>query len=123
MTGFWSARAYALQSAVDTSVEGQSSVVSPWYETAMVWGQNANNSAGIGYINMDSETYSAVYDPYYEADTYAQTMILKFILGQEPLSGFDSFAQHALDLGYREARDQMQKAYNEQHSQSADFGM
>lgn len=123
MTGYWSARANALHSAIDTTVDGQQNVLSPWYEAAQVWGQNANTSSTIGYVNMDGATYEAVNVPYGEANAYAQPMILKFIMGKEPLSDFDAYAQKALSAGYRDAREHMQRAYNLQHGQAADYGL
>ena len=77
----------------------------------------------IGYVTFDGTGWSDMYDPYVEAETYALPMMLKIITGTEDLANFDAIAQKALDMGYREARDKMQTAYNLQHQQPEDYGM
>ena len=123
MTCYWSTRANVLYWAPDHTIEGQKTVSSDLYKASRIWGQNANPDMIIGYVTFDGTGWSDMYDPYVEAETYALPMMLKIITGTEDLANFDAIAQKALDMGYREARDKMQTAYNLQHQQPEDYGM
>ena len=123
MTCYWSTRANVLYWVPDHTIEGQKTVSSDLYKASRIWGQNANPDMIIGYVTFDGTGWSDMYDPYVEAETYALPMMLKIITGTEDLANFDAIAQKALDMGYREARDKMQTAYNLQHQQPEDYGM
>lgn len=50
----------------------------------------------------------------YAADfeTYAKAMVLKFILGDEPMSNYDAFLDTCMDMGLQEMTDLYQAAYD-----------
>lgn len=84
-------------------------------QSYIVWGQNAEPILNIGYVIFDGDGWGEMYTPYTEAETYARPMALKFITGAEPLDKFDEYRQTALDLGFREATEKMQQAYDLMH--------
>lgn len=47
-----------------------------------------------------------------DLDTYAKGMILKFILGDEPMSNYDTFLSTCMDMGLQEMTDLYQAAYD-----------
>lgn len=115
LSNYWSTRASALCTAPGTSMEIQKTKTSSWHAAASIWGSNAVPKLNIGYVVFDGDGWGKMYDQYVEADTYALPMVLKFITGAEDLKDFDAFAQKALDMGYKGARDAMQAAYELQH--------
>lgn len=44
--------------------------------------------------------------------TYTDEMMLKFILGQEPISNFDTFVETAKEMGVQEVLGAYESAYN-----------
>ena len=66
-------------------------------------------------VSFAGDGWAQMFDPYTEAETYFAPMILRFITGKEPIEKFDEYSQKAMDMGFAEARDKMQEAYNTQH--------
>lgn len=57
----------------------------------------------------EQETYTGYATDF---ETYAEGMILKFILGDEPMSNYDAFLQTCMDMGLQEMTDLYQAAYD-----------
>lgn len=81
----------------------------------VTWGENADASMQIGYVIFDGDGWGEMYTPYVEAETYVMPMMLKFVTGAEPLDKFDEYRETALELGFREATEKMQQAYDLMH--------
>lgn len=64
------------------------------------------------YATLSSDE-QAIYTGYAsDLDTYAKGMILKFILGDEPMSNYDTFLSTCMDMGLQEMTDLYQAAYD-----------
>ena len=107
----------------DQSVLGQQTTVTPWNESTAVWGANANFDMNIGYVSFTGDGWAEMADPYYQADSYAQVAFMNYIIGMQDVAEYDLMAQTALDMGYAEARDLMQAAYNKQHFLPENYGL
>lgn len=108
-TGYCSTRVYSVR---EGNAETMKTVIGDGQIAYNTWGQNSDFSKVIGYVNFAGDGWSEMYTPYEEADTYAAPMVIKFIIGDEPLDNFDEFAQKVLDMGMAEARDLTQAAYS-----------
>ncbi len=127
-TKYWSTRANALywlatEDGSLPTVEFQQTYISDWYQASAVWGQDAQPDYKIGYVTFEGDGWGVFSDPHTEAETYALPMFMKMMTGVESLDNYDTVVQTALDMGYAEARNLMQEAYNKQHGQPEGFGM
>ena len=60
-----------------------------------------------------SERCADIIDQYKSAcHTYTQEMLMKFILGQEPISNFDTFVKTLEEMGVNEVLGAYKSAYN-----------
>lgn len=57
-----------------------------------------------------------------DLETYAEGMVLKFILGDEPMSNYDAFLDTCMDMGLQEMTDLYQTAYDRAQEALADLG-
>ncbi len=71
------------------------------------------------YVTLDSEAQEEYLSMATELETYAEGMILKFIIGDEPMENYDAFLQQCKDMGldrmtelYQAAYDRAQEALN-----------
>ena len=123
VVGFVSVRAYDLRMAEEPTMEGQKTIIPERFETSAIWGANADPDWVIGYVTFDDTGWGDMYTPYTDAETYYTAEVLKMLTGKLSIDEFDTVSQTAWDMGYRESRELMQIAYNQQHQQSEDFGM
>ena len=112
---YWSTRASLLINGKNRTVEDQQTKTSDYQHATAVWGDHADFSDSIGFVSFAGDGWAQMFDPYTEAETYFAPMILRFITGKEPIEKFDEYSQKAMDMGFAEARDKMQEAYNTQH--------
>lgn len=63
----------------------------------------------ISLTEEESETRTAIMA---DVDTYADEMVLKFIIGTEPLASWDTYVQTLYSMGLQEALDVTQAAYD-----------
>ena len=64
------------------------------------------------YVSLSNEELEKYNGYATDLDTYAKGMILKFILGDEPLSNYDAFLNTCMDMGLQEMTDIYQTAYD-----------
>lgn len=70
----------------------------------------ANNMpAYVSLDNAEQDRYNSVAT---DLDTYAKGMILKFILGDEPMSNYQAFLDTCMDMGLQQMTDIYQGAYD-----------
>ena len=70
----------------------------------------ANNlPAYVSLDNAEQDRYNSVAT---DLDTYAKGMILKFILGDEPMSNYQSFLDTCMDMGLQQMTEIYQGAYD-----------
>lgn len=70
----------------------------------------ANNlPAYVSLNNVEQDRYNSVAT---DLDTYAKGMILKFILGDEPMSNYQSFLDTCMDMGLQQMTEIYQGAYD-----------
>lgn len=70
----------------------------------------ANNlPAYVSLDNAEQDRYNSVAT---DLDTYAKGMILKFILGDEPMSNYQSFLDTCMDMGLQQMTEIYQEAYD-----------
>ena len=70
----------------------------------------ANNMpAYVSLDNAEQDRYNSVAT---DLDTYAKGMILKFILGDEPMSNYQAFLDTCMDMGLQQMTDIYQDAYD-----------
>lgn len=64
------------------------------------------------YVSLSNEELEKYNSYGTDLDTYAKGMILKFILGDEPLSNYQAFLDTCMDMGLQEMTDIYQTAYD-----------
>ena len=70
----------------------------------------ANNlPAYVSLNNVEQDRYNSIAT---DLDTYAKGMILKFILGDEPMSNYQSFLDTCMDMGLQQMTEIYQGAYD-----------
>lgn len=73
------------------------------YNARMTWAKSGTADYGLPYLtftNEDSKRYSELMS---DINTYKDEMILKFIMGVEPLDNFDNYVDHLKELNIEEA--------------------
>ena len=70
----------------------------------------ANNMPA--YVSMDNAEQDRYNSVATDLDTYAKGMILKFILGDEPMSNYQAFLDTCMDMGLQQMTDIYQGAYD-----------
>ena len=83
---------------------------SPYAEAGLVWGQNASSNYNWTYTVFEDDDYGIFETKLNDALTYADPMVLKFIIGEESLDQFDQFRDTAKSLGLDEAQAKAQDA-------------
>ena len=90
---------------IQSEFEEQEEAIENWYK--------ASNALTIPYNVImtpdESSEYSQLYN---EISTYSSEMILKFIMGTEPLENFDKFVQAIEGMGVERAVEIKQAAYD-----------
>lgn len=66
----------------------------------------------VRFLAFNSEESNVIEEYATACNTYAEEMIAKFILGQEPLSNFDAYQQNLEDLGVQKVIDAYTTAYD-----------
>lgn len=80
----------------------------------------ANNMpAYVSLDNAEQDRYNSVAT---DLDTYAKGMILKFILGDEPMSNYQAFLDTCMDMGLQQMTDIYQGAYDRGQAALAELG-
>lgn len=80
----------------------------------------ANNlPAYVSLDNAEQDRYNSVAT---DLDTYAKGMILKFILGDEPMSNYQSFLDTCMDMGLQQMTEIYQGAYDRGQAALAELG-
>lgn len=64
------------------------------------------------YVTLDSEAQEEYMSMATELETYAEGMILKFIIGDEPMENYDAFLQQCKDMGLDRMTELYQDAYD-----------
>ncbi len=111
-SGLVSRRSNAFIGVPTMDVEKQKTEVPAQLKNGIVWGKNTDNTMAIGWVSFEGDEWGQMWDPYTEAATYADAMVLKFITGVEPIENFDKYQQKALDMGYAESLVKMQECYD-----------
>lgn len=73
--------------------------------TNLTWGQNAVADINWGYTIFDGDSWGDFDSAFNDALTYAQPMVIKFIIGEESLDKFDEFKETTKSMGLEEARE------------------
>lgn len=123
LTYYWSTRANLIRTVAEPTIAAQMTTISLDAQNGVIWGEHADREYEIGYVVFDDDGWQRMYDPYTEAITYCSAEFIKFIIGKNSLDNFEAYQQKGLDMGFREARDRMQEAYNVQHHLDKDYGM
>lgn len=80
----------------------------------------ANNLPSyVSLTNAELETYNSYAT---DLNTYAKGMVLRFILGDEPMSNYDTFLDTCMDMGLQEMTDLYQTAYDRSQEALAELG-
>lgn len=106
-SGYNSQRAEIFRYSID-SVD----TLSDRTQAQRIWSQNAKPVINLPYIIFEGDGWGIVNDQFVEAGTYADPMVLKYIIGTESLDSFDDFVATAKAMGYDGARDMMQQAFD-----------
>lgn len=84
----------------------------PEQEAAInVWSQ-PENTAWLPPITSSKEESEKMAGTYTSIKTYVDEMFLKFVMGQEPLSNFDKYAEQVKKMGLKDILDIQTAAYN-----------
>lgn len=84
--------------------------LSPRVQAQLVWGQNAAPNYNWTYTVFEGDGWGEYETKLNDAKTYADPMVLKFIIGEESLDKFDVFRSTAKSLGLDEAQAKAQAA-------------
>lgn len=84
--------------------------VSSRVQAQLVWGQNAAPNYNWKYTIFEDDGWGEFETKLNDAKTYADPMVLKFIIGEESLDKFDEFRSTAKSLGLDESRAKAQEA-------------
>ena len=76
----------------------------------MIWSQNAYPNYNWTYTTFEDDGWGEFETKLNDAKTYADPMVLKFIIGEESLDKFEEFRSTAKSMGLDEARDKAQEA-------------
>lgn len=79
-------------------------------EAGLIWSQNAYPNYNWTYTTFEDDGWGAFETKLNDAKTYADPMVLKFIIGEESLDKFEEFRSTAKSMGLDEARDKAQEA-------------
>lgn len=105
---YWSTRASIL-----LKQDGDNTKVGSAMQAMQIWGRNAEHTLRIPFTIFEDNDWSIMADYMIEVDTYAQPMIIKFIIGEESIEDkWDEFVNTCIGLGINEARDIWQKSYS-----------
>lgn len=115
-SGLNSYRSQACLGTANMDTDAQKTTLPVNMVTSVTWSKNSDNALAIGWVTFEGDAWGKMYDPYTEASTYADPMILKFITGVESIEDkWDEYQKTALALGFAQSRDEMQKAYDAMH--------
>ena len=64
------------------------------------------------YVSLDNAEQDRYNSVATDLDTYAKGMILKFILGDEPMSNYQAFLDTCMDMGLQQMTNIYQGAYD-----------
>lgn len=84
--------------------------LSPRAEACLTWGKNASADTNWGYTVFEDDLWGEFDSAYNDALTYADPMVLKFIIGEESLDKFDEFRETAKSMGLDRAQELGQEA-------------
>ncbi len=73
-------------------------------ETFITWGRDATADLTWGYLVFEGDSWGVFENHLNDALTYAQPMVLKFIIGEESLDKFEEFRSNAETMGLEDAR-------------------
>lgn len=104
-TGYASLRASFLRTAAD-----QENEVSPTAQAQMIWQENADWDSVWTFVTFSDDGWGQFDTAYNDAATYADPMVLKFIIGEESLDKFDEFKATCKRLGMDKAQELAQAA-------------
>ena len=91
----------------------QETEVSPAAETMMTWQENADWDSVWTYVTFSDDGWGQFDTAYNDAATYADPMVLKFIIGEESLDKFDEFKETCKKLGMDKAQELAQAALDD----------
>ena len=103
-TGYQSLRSILI------SVSGAETTLSSTAEAGVIWSQNASPNYNWTYTIFEGDGWGEFDAKLADAKTYADPMVLKFIIGQESLDQFDQFRDTAKSLGLDAAQAKAQEA-------------
>ncbi len=104
LLGFYSQRADLMFE------EGAEKQLSNFVQAGVTWQQNADADLAWSYVTFSDDGWSKFETPMNDAKTYADPMVLKFIIGEESLDKFEEFQKTAESLGLEQARAAAQEA-------------
>lgn len=105
VTGYDSWRHYMIRYEA-SSVEK----LSQQAEAGLIWGQNASPDTNWGYVVFSDDGWGQYESAWNDGETYANPMVLKFIIGEEPLSKFEEFRTKSKEMGLDRAQQVAQEA-------------
>jgi putative aldouronate transport system substrate-binding protein len=79
---------------------------------SVVWSDNNASKYKYPPVTINSAEAEIIGEKWTNIDTYSQEMIIKFIIGTEPLSRYDAFLSTLDKLGVKEVLRAKQDAYN-----------
>ena len=98
-------RSGLLRSSADSA-----EVLSPRAEALTTWAQNASRDTVWKYVVFADDGWGEFDSALNDALTYAQPMVLRFIIGEESLDNFDTFRETAKSMGLDKAQQAAQAA-------------
>ena len=104
-TSYNSARSAMLWSSYDSDT-----TLSPRVRAQLVWAQNAAPNYNWTYTIFEGDGWGKYESKINDARTYADPLVLKFIIGEESLDRFEEFRSTSKELGLDEAQAMAQAA-------------
>lgn len=105
---YWSTRASIL-----LKQDGDNTKLGEAMQCMDTWGKNAEATLRIPFTTFQDDDYGVMANYMTEVDTYAQPMIIKFIIGEESIEEkWDEFVKTCIDLGINKAREIWQESYS-----------